>query len=409
MDILELIDDKDQQIAESSQRPFQCPEIDCIKSFNRKSDLQRHHRIHTNERPYTCHYRECGKSFIQRSALTVHIRTHTGEKPHKCEYLGCGKCFSDSSSLARHRRIHTGKRPYRCPIDGCEKSFCRKTTLTKHARRQHHVLENDGAESEIGDEETEDEPTSMPKKTMSKTHQKKLVVRRMQQAQRKNNALMHSNLLRANGAYHEPLSPHSPMTLPSSTSSSRHTSFSASSAWNSDAQMMMNGPPTPQSPYFEHDHRSVSPMIHTPVSQGFDNGLRIVLDTRTQDQLLADAQRLQSSPGSLSSCSTVSTQSSVDYFCRAAQPSTPFQSPYPMSPAYPTPSPMHQTPQFHPSVQFHQTPFSAIGQAPQVWYEMQPHQHHLLSAQQNFGYADIPMIKQEPESGLLQSPGRSYC
>jgi hypothetical protein len=31
MDILELIDDKDQQIAESSQRPFQCPEHDCIK------------------------------------------------------------------------------------------------------------------------------------------------------------------------------------------------------------------------------------------------------------------------------------------------------------------------------------------------------------------------------------------
>ncbi|OBT96391.1 hypothetical protein VE01_05669 [Pseudogymnoascus verrucosus] len=131
MELMELVEN------EPTVRPFQCEWPSCQKNFNRKSDLQRHFRIHTNERPYSCLTPGCNKSFIQRSALTVHIRTHTGEKPHQCQQLGCGKRFSDSSSLARHRRIHTGKRPYKCAHEGCLKSFCRKTTMVKHQRRSH--------------------------------------------------------------------------------------------------------------------------------------------------------------------------------------------------------------------------------------------------------------------------------
>lgn len=73
-----------------------------LQKFNRKSDLIRHFRIHTNDRPYVCAWGDCDKSFIQRSALTVHIRTHTGEKPHRCKHEGCGKRFSD----VRYPRCH---------------------------------------------------------------------------------------------------------------------------------------------------------------------------------------------------------------------------------------------------------------------------------------------------------------
>jgi len=302
-------------------------------------------------------------------------------------------------------------------LTGSFSSFCRKTTLTKHARRQHQLLDNEGADSEMETEEDMDMTPTTPRKSLPVRNQQKKAVKRLQQQQRRQSALLPqgTTLFHQNSYIHEPLSPHSPMTLPSSNSSSRNASFS--SGFYADNQHQTIMPPTPQSPYFPDDSRPISPatVIHTPVighAGPFHSGLRLVLDTQSPEQLQVTAQHLQSSPGSLSSCSSVSSQSSVDYFGRAPQPSTPYQSPYAISPgSYSNPSNMQtqQHAQFHSNMQYHPTFHVPQMQAQQVWYEVNPHQHHLISAppRLDFGY-DMPLIKQE-DTSMLPTPRASFC
>ena len=108
----------------TGEKPFAC--IICEKTFNQSSSLTQHMKLHTGVLPFECDI--CDKKFSVRSNLAKHKNIHAGIRLHACDI--CDKTFSSSSNLKLHKRFHTGEKPYAC--DECEKSFSSSSHLTKH-------------------------------------------------------------------------------------------------------------------------------------------------------------------------------------------------------------------------------------------------------------------------------------
>ncbi|NXQ24038.1 EGR4 protein, partial [Alaudala cheleensis] len=84
------------------EKAFACPVENCVRSFARSDELNRHLRIHTGHKPFQC--RICLRNFSRSDHLTTHIRTHTGEKPFSCDT--CGRRFARSDEKKRHSKVH---------------------------------------------------------------------------------------------------------------------------------------------------------------------------------------------------------------------------------------------------------------------------------------------------------------
>ncbi|BHF61685.1 Up in starvation [Sparganum proliferum] len=97
---MRAIRDFGKHVEHAGEKAFQCP--DCLKSFSRNSDLQKHiDAVHKGLRPNKCSI--CQKLFSQKSSLRRHVEAvHEGIKAFQC--LHCESRFSYDIHLKRHMR-----------------------------------------------------------------------------------------------------------------------------------------------------------------------------------------------------------------------------------------------------------------------------------------------------------------
>ncbi|XP_062825685.1 zinc finger protein 629-like [Anolis carolinensis] len=63
------------------------------------------------------------------------------EKPFPCSE--CGRSFNLKSTMIRHQKLHLGERPFKCPL--CDKSYGQKGHLKRHYQQKHsnHLIQKE--------------------------------------------------------------------------------------------------------------------------------------------------------------------------------------------------------------------------------------------------------------------------
>jgi len=110
----------------------------CNKTLNVKDNMRRHLKKHeTDAAKYTAICHLCGDKFSRVGGLQEHIALkHSDERPVACP--SCPKRFKRKSELNRHRRIHDSVRPYVC---FCGKAYRQTSHLKSHQVAVHKVHE----------------------------------------------------------------------------------------------------------------------------------------------------------------------------------------------------------------------------------------------------------------------------
>ncbi|KAJ1464317.1 hypothetical protein T484DRAFT_1649762, partial [Baffinella frigidus] len=117
-----------------------CPYDGCDASRRHPSELQDHvDFVHEEIFHNVCNHihektgAKCEHKYERRSELTRHKRTHSDARPHQCTV--CPKAFKSPGDLTRHERTHSDARPHKCT--GCLKAFKFKNVLDRHWVRKH--------------------------------------------------------------------------------------------------------------------------------------------------------------------------------------------------------------------------------------------------------------------------------
>ncbi|KAJ7600550.1 hypothetical protein C8J56DRAFT_1038191 [Mycena floridula] len=139
----------------SAPNYYPCTMTGCQKIFKHPSALRTHLPTHTGEKAFQCSYPDCSKSFNVKSNLNRHYSRHSSvrksptpvpkrkaatplpenERP-TCPFCP-NKTFSQKCNLRVHLRLHTGTEEFRCNMFGCDKVFNLKSNLSRHQRNSH--------------------------------------------------------------------------------------------------------------------------------------------------------------------------------------------------------------------------------------------------------------------------------
>lgn len=105
-------------------KPYKCGYEGCSKCFVDSYVLRRHvEAVHLNIRNYLCEF--CVARFKTLSSLKVHILCYHVKKEDvkefKCKL--CRKSFQRKINLKKHEKLHTNVKNFPCSFEGCDKSF----------------------------------------------------------------------------------------------------------------------------------------------------------------------------------------------------------------------------------------------------------------------------------------------
>lgn len=114
------------------QSPHKC-DI-CEQSFEQRSYLNNHKRIHRSKKTKTV--RDSGEILSANLVVKEDQKIPTGKKLHYCSY--CGKTFRYSANLVKHQRLHSEEKPYKC--DECGKAFSQSCEFINHRRDRKSVV-----------------------------------------------------------------------------------------------------------------------------------------------------------------------------------------------------------------------------------------------------------------------------
>lgn len=113
------------------EKPMEC----CDQVFKFIHDYKKHLANCPSKNAVTCH--ECNKTLKNKKTFQIHIKSHlsAAERKFKCNWKNCTKSFNMKTHLENHYRMHKNEKCFQCPQ--CSVAFKQKHQVAIHVKQKH--------------------------------------------------------------------------------------------------------------------------------------------------------------------------------------------------------------------------------------------------------------------------------